>query len=79
MTATGIGAAVRRTEDQRFITGKGHYTDDIHREGQTIAYFLRSPHPHATLNKIDTTKASKMPGVVAILTGADLPPTKSVI
>lgn len=72
MTATGIGASVRRTEDRRFITGKGHYTDDIRREGQTYACFLRSPHPHAALKRIDTAKASKMPGVVAILTGADL-------
>src|SRR5229473_488376 len=72
MTVTGIGAAVRRKEDQRFITGQGHYTDDIHREGETRAYFLRSPHPHATILKIDKAKAEKMPGVVAVLTGADL-------
>jgi len=72
MTTTGIGASVRRTEDQRFITGNGHYTDDIRLVGETFAYFLRSPHPHATLKKIDTTKASKMPGVIAIFTGADL-------
>jgi len=69
---TGIGAAVRRKEDQRFITGQGHYTDDIHREGETRAYFLRSPHPHATILKIDKAKAEKMPGVVAVLTGAEL-------
>jgi len=71
-TVTGIGAAVRRKEDQRFITGQGHYTDDIHREGETRAYFLRSPHPHATILKIDKAKAEKMPGVVAVLTGAEL-------
>ena len=47
MSATGIGASVRRKEDQRFITGKGHYTDDVSRPGQTHAYFVRSPHPHA--------------------------------
>ena len=52
MSATGIGASVRRKEDRRFITGKGHYTDDINRPGQTYAYFLRSPHAHATI-KID--------------------------
>ena len=44
MSATGIGAAVRRKEDQRFVTGKGHYTDDVNRPGQCYAYFLRSPH-----------------------------------
>ena len=43
MTATGIGAAVRRKEDQRFITGKGHYTDDVLRPGQSFAFFIRSP------------------------------------
>ncbi|QCI62854.1 xanthine dehydrogenase family protein molybdopterin-binding subunit [Phreatobacter stygius] len=72
MTVTGIGAAVRRKEDFRFITGKGQYTDDINRPGQTQAYFLRSPHAHATLKKIDTAKARAMPGVVAIFTGEDI-------
>ena len=56
MTATGIGAPVKRKEDQRFITGKGQYTDDINRPGQTWAYFVRSPHAHATLKKIDTSR-----------------------
>jgi carbon-monoxide dehydrogenase large subunit len=72
MSATGIGAAVRRKEDQRFITGKGHYTDDINRPGQSFAYFIRSPHAHATIKSIDTSAAGKMPGVLAVLTGAEL-------
>ncbi len=72
MSATGIGAAVRRKEDFRFITGKGQYTDDINRPGQTYIYFVRSPHAHAKIRKIDSAEASKMPGVVAVLTGADL-------
>ena len=72
MTATGIGAAVRRKEDHRFITGKGHYTDDINRPGQAYAYFVRSPHAHATIKSIDIKNAARMPGVVAIFTGADL-------
>src|ERR1700730_13799732 len=72
MSATGIGAAVRRKEDQRFITGKGHYTDDISRPGQAHAYFLRSPHAHARLKRIDTAQATATPGVLAVLTGADL-------
>src|ERR1700757_4152088 len=71
-TVTGIGAAVRRKEDQRFITGKGHYTDDINRPGQSFAYFLRSPHAHATIKSIDPAAAAKMPGVLAVLTGAEL-------
>ena len=72
MTSTGIGASVRRTEDFRFITGKGQYVDDINRVGQAYAYFLRSPHAHATIDAIDKTAAADMPGVVAIFTGEDL-------
>src|SRR5438874_1166888 len=72
MSSTGVGAAVRRKEDQRFITGKGHYTDDINRPGQTHASFIRSPHAHARIKRIDTKAASAMPGVVAVLTGAEL-------
>jgi carbon-monoxide dehydrogenase large subunit len=72
MSATGIGAPVRRKEDHRFITGKGHYTDDINRPGQTYAFFVRSPHAHATIKSIDGKAAAAMPGVVAVLTGAEL-------
>ncbi len=72
MSATGIGASVRRKEDHRFITGAGRYTDDINRPGQAYAYFLRSPHAHATIKKIDASKALAMPGVLAVLTGDDL-------
>ena len=72
MSATGIGAAVRRKEDQRFITGKGHYTDDISRPGQTHAYFVRSPHAHARFKQIATAEAAAAPGVLAVLTGAEL-------
>src|SRR5712692_8845436 len=69
MSATGIGAAVRRKEDHRFITGKGHYTADVNRPGQCYAYFLRSRHAHARIRSIDS---SKVTGVVAVLTGAEL-------
>jgi carbon-monoxide dehydrogenase large subunit len=71
MSATGVGASVKRSEDIRFITGKGHYVDDINRPGQAYAYFLRSPHAHATIDRIDASAALKAPGVVAVLTGAD--------
>ncbi len=70
MSATGIGAAVRRKEDIRFITGKGQYTDDVTRPGETRAVFVRSPHAHAKIKSIDVSAAKKMPGVVAVLTGA---------
>jgi carbon-monoxide dehydrogenase large subunit len=69
---TGIGAAVRRREDLRFITGKGQYTDDISRPGETRAVFVRSPHAHAKIKQVDTKAAAVMPGVLAVLTGADL-------
>jgi carbon-monoxide dehydrogenase large subunit len=72
MSATGIGASVKRKEDIRFITGKGHYVDDINRPGQAHAYFLRSPHAHATIDRIDASEALKAPGVVAVFTGDDL-------
>jgi carbon-monoxide dehydrogenase large subunit len=72
MTATGIGAAVRRKEDHRFITGKGQYTDDISRPGETRALFIRSPHAHAKIRKIDAAAAKRMPGVLAVLIGAEL-------
>ena len=65
----GIGQPVRRKEDYRFITGNGHYTDDINRPRQTFAYFLRSPHAHARIKSIDTSAAEAAPGVVAVFTG----------
>ncbi len=72
MSATGIGAPVRRKEDQRFITGKGQYTDDINRPGQTYAVFVRSPQAHANIKRIDTSAALKSPGCVAVYTGAEI-------
>src|SRR6266700_1232289 len=72
MSATGIGASVRRKEDQRFITGKGRYTADIDRPGQAHAYFVRSPHAHAKIRKIEIKTAAAMPGVLAVLTGSEL-------
>lgn len=72
MTKNGIGAAVRRKEDQRFITGKGQYTDDINRPHQLYAHIIRSPLPHARIGGIDSSKALTLPGVVAVLTGKDM-------
>jgi aerobic carbon-monoxide dehydrogenase large subunit len=72
MSATGIGAAVRRKEDIRFITGTGHYTDDMTRAGETRAFFVRSPHARAKIRRIDVSAAKTMPGVVDVLTGAQL-------
>ncbi len=71
-TARLMGASIKRREDPRFITGKGNYTDDLKLAGMTHAVFVRSPHANAKIRKIDTAKASKMPGVVAIFTGKDM-------
>ena len=72
MTGTGIGASLKRVEDHRFLTGNGHYTEDINRPGQSHAWILRSPHAHARIRGIDTSKAAAAEGVIAILTGADM-------
>jgi carbon-monoxide dehydrogenase large subunit len=68
----GIGASVRRKEDVRFLSGNGHYTDDLNRTGQLHAFIKRSDRPHATLNGVDTSAAKAAPGVVAVFTGADM-------
>ncbi len=72
MSETGIGKSVKRREDIRFITGQGRYTDDINQPGQTIAVFLRSPHPRARIVSIDASEALAIPGVVGVFTGKDL-------
>jgi len=68
----GIGASVRRKEDARFLAGRGHYTDDINRPGQSHAIIRRSDRPHARLLAIDAAAARAAPGVIAVYTGADL-------
>ena len=70
--ASLVGSRVERKEDKKFLTGKGRYTADITLAHQTHAVFVRSPHARAQIKKVDITKASKSPGVVAILTGKDL-------
>jgi carbon-monoxide dehydrogenase large subunit len=67
-----IGASVKRKEDYRFLTGNGQYTDDVVLPHQTYGAFLRSPHAHARLGKIDVEAAARAPGVIAVFTGADL-------
>lgn len=72
MTKFGQSQPVRRVEDQRFITGKGRYTDDIALPGQAYGVFLRSPHAHAKVLGIDTAAARAAPGVLAVYTVAEL-------
>jgi aerobic carbon-monoxide dehydrogenase large subunit len=65
----GIGHSVKRKEDDRFIQGKGTYVDDVKLPNMLYLALLRSPYAHATINGIDTSKASELPGVVAVVTG----------
>ena len=71
-TARLLGSSIKRREDPRFITGRGNYTDDLKLPGLTHAAFVRSPHANAKIRRIDTSKAAKAPGVVAIFTGKDM-------
>src|ERR1700755_1292498 len=71
MAKFGIGQAVRRVEDQRFLTGAGRYVDDIVLPGMCHGVNLLSPHAHARIKKVDTSKAKAAPGVLLVLTGAD--------
>jgi carbon-monoxide dehydrogenase large subunit len=68
----GIGASVRRKEDLRFISGRGNYTDDMNRPGQTHAIIKRSDRPHAKILSIDISAAKAAPGVVAVFTHTDI-------
>jgi carbon-monoxide dehydrogenase large subunit len=66
-----IGSAVRRKEDLRLVTGHGCYSDDFNFPGQVYGAVVRSPHAHALIRSVDTAEARTMPGVLAVLTGAD--------
>jgi carbon-monoxide dehydrogenase large subunit len=69
---TGIGAAILRREDKRFLMGRGNYVSDIKLPNMSHGVILRSPHAHAKVKSVDIAAALKLPGVVAIFTGADL-------
>jgi aerobic carbon-monoxide dehydrogenase large subunit len=71
MAKFGIGQAVRRVEDARFLTGSGRYVDDIVLPGMCHGVVLLSPHAHARIKTIDVSKAKAAPGVLLVLTGAD--------
>ncbi|HTO14035.1 MAG TPA: xanthine dehydrogenase family protein molybdopterin-binding subunit [Candidatus Binatia bacterium] len=72
MGAKYFGAAVRRREDPRFLRGEGRFVDDVTLPGLLHAAFLRSPHAHARLARLDVTAARAMPGVAGVFTFADL-------
>lgn len=69
---TYTGQSVRRFEDPRLLTGGGSYVDDMKLPGLLHAVVLRSIHAHAKIRSIDVTAASRMPGVVAVFTAADI-------
>src|ERR1700724_2774030 len=71
MAKFGIGQAVRRVEDQRFLLGQGRYVDDISLPAQCYGVTVLSPHAHARIKRIDVAKAKAAPGVLCVLTGAD--------
>ena len=68
-----VGRRMRRREDAELLTGRGRFIGDLTRPGMLHAVFLRSPYPHARIGAIDAERARSMPGVHAVLTGADLP------
>ena len=72
MTTFGIGASVKRREDQRLLTGEGRFADDFNGPGQAHAAFVRSPHAHADVLAIDAAPAKAVAGVLAVFTGHDL-------
>ncbi|MGN7801879.1 xanthine dehydrogenase family protein molybdopterin-binding subunit [Ensifer sp. 22521] len=72
MGVEGIGARVARKEDKRFLTGKGRYTDDMSVPGMKYAVFVRSPHAHAKILKVDASAAKDMPGVIDVLDGKQI-------
>ena len=67
-----IGKSVKRVEDNRFIKGEGKYTDDFNMDNQTYAIYVRSPHAHANIKGVDSSKAEAMDGVVKVFTGKDI-------
>ena len=71
MAKFGIGQAVRRVEDQRFLLGQGRYVDDISLPGLCHGVTVLSPHAHARIKRVDVSKAQAAPGVLCVLTGAD--------
>ncbi len=72
MGSSIFGSVVRRTEDPRFLTGAARYVDDLPSDGALRAWFVRSMMPHARISGIHVGEAVAAPGVVAVLTAADL-------
>ena len=67
-----LGKSINRVEDPRFLRGEGRYLDDIKLENMAHAAIVRSPHAHARIVSVDTSKAEALPGVIRVVTGADV-------
>lgn len=67
-----VGRPLKRLEDPKLIQGRDAYVNDVRLAGALSLAFARSPHAHALIKRIDTTAAKRIPGVVAVLTGADI-------
>jgi len=72
----GIGQSVKRKEDARFVRGQGTYVDDIKLPGMLYLDIVRSPYAHARIRYINSERAMKVPGVLAVITGKDLEAAK---
>ena len=72
ITPKMVGTRIKRREDPRLITGQATYTDDLQLSGMVYMSLLRSPYAHAKINSIDVSQAKALPGVITVLTGADL-------
>ncbi|MDE3078386.1 MAG: aldehyde oxidase, partial [Chloroflexota bacterium] len=68
-----IGKRLPRTDSWAKVVGKAQYADDIEPARMVYGRLLRSPHPHAKILRVDTSKAEQLPGVVAVLVGSELP------
>ena len=72
ITPKMVGTRIKRREDPRLITGQATYTDDLQLPGMLYMSVLRSIYAHAKINSIDVSNAKALPGVVVVLTGADI-------
>jgi CO/xanthine dehydrogenase Mo-binding subunit len=74
-----IGKPIAMVDAAGKTTGQGKYTDDLSLAGMLVGKILHSPHPHALIKKIDATRARKLPGVIAVVTGQDAPNTYGIL
>src|SRR5687767_8220742 len=79
MPAAHVGRPLKRVEDPKLVTGSDPYVNDVRLQGALIMAVVRSPYAHADIQSIDTAAAARVPGVVAVFTGADINPEVGII